>query len=96
MAKGVVWITTSWVGELEDPMAHLRPLTEEAGLEVRIDSRGRDLTEEELIAGLPGVMVSVPSNDPFNERTLPHADSLRLIARTGVGLNSIDLKAATA
>ena len=96
MSKGIVWITTTWVRHMEDPMKWLRPLEEEAGLEVRLDSQGRDLTEAEVRAGLPGVVVAIPSNDPYNERTLPAGDSLKIIARTGVGVNSIDLKAATA
>lgn len=76
-------------------MKWLRPLEDEAGLEVRLDSQGRDLTEDEVKAGLPGVVVVIPSNDPYNGRTLPAGDSLKIIARTGVGVNSIDLKAAT-
>jgi len=95
LAKGIVWVTTTWIQGLEDPMRHLRPLEREAGLEVRIDSTGEEMTEEEVIRGLPGVVVVMPSNDPYNERTLAAADSLRMIARTGVGLNSIDLAAAT-
>jgi phosphoglycerate dehydrogenase-like enzyme len=79
---------------LDDPMSYLKPL-EAAGLEILIDSTGREPTEEEMIQKLPGVVVSMPSNDPYNERTLAAADSLRLIARTGVGVNSIDLDACT-
>ncbi|MBI4251528.1 MAG: phosphoglycerate dehydrogenase [Candidatus Tectomicrobia bacterium] len=94
MAKGIVWITTTWMYGFQDPMRYLKPL-EDLGLEVLIDSNGRDATEEEMIRKLPGVVVAMPSNDPFNERTLAAADSLRLIARTGVGVNTIDLEAAT-
>lgn len=76
-------------------MRYFRPLETEAGLEVRIESNGVDRTEEELIASLPGVVVTFPSNDPYNERTLPAGADLRHIARTGVGFNSVDLAAAT-
>ena len=94
MPKGIAWVTTSWVGGLEDPMRCFRPLEAEAGLEVRIDSNGLDRTEEEVIAGLPGVVVAFPSNDPYNERTLAAGTDLKHIARTGVGYNSVDLDAA--
>ena len=95
MPKGIAWVTTSWLNGLEDPMRYLRPLETEAGLEVRIDSTGVDKTEKELLAALPGVVVTFPSNDPYNERTLAAAPDLRHIARTGVGFNSVDLAAAT-
>ena len=95
MSKGIAWVTTSWLSGLEDPMRHFKRLEAEAGLEVRIESNGVDKTEEELIASLPGVVVTFPSNDPYNERTLAAATHLRHIARTGVGFNSVDLDAAT-
>jgi len=94
LPKGIAWVTTSWLNGLEDPMRHFRPLEAEAGLEVRIDSNGLDKTEEEVIAGLPGVVVAFPSNDPYNERTLAAGTDLRHVARTGVGFNAVDLDAA--
>ena len=95
MSKGIAWVTTSWLNGLEDPMRHFKRLETEAGLEVRIESNGVDKTEDELIAALPGVVVTFPSNDPYNERTLAAATHLKHIARTGVGFNSVDLDAAT-
>ena len=94
MAKGIVWITTTWMQGFKDPMRYLKPL-EDMGLEILIDSNGKDATEEEMLQKLRGVVVAMPSNDPYNERTLAAAGSLRLIARTGVGVNSIDLDACT-
>ncbi|MEK6709512.1 MAG: phosphoglycerate dehydrogenase [Nitrospinota bacterium] len=94
MAKGIVWITTTWMQGFKDPMRYLKPL-EDMGLEILIDSNGKDATEEEMLQKLRGVVVAMPSNDPYNERTLAAAGSLRLIARTGVGVNSIDLEACT-
>ncbi len=95
MSKGIAWVTTSWINGLEDPMRYFRPLETEVGLEVRIESNGVDRTEEEIIAALSGVVVSFPSNDPYNERTLSAGTDLRHIARTGVGFNAVDLDAAT-
>jgi phosphoglycerate dehydrogenase-like enzyme len=94
VAKGIVWITTTYFGGLKDAMALLRPL-EEAGLELRVESRGTHFKEDELIAGLPGVVATLPSNDAYTARVLAAAEDLKIIARTGVGLNSIDLEAAT-
>lgn len=94
MAKGIAWITTTYFGGLKDAMALLRPL-EEAGLELRVESRGVRFKEDELIAGLPGVVATLPSNDAYTARVLAAAPDLKIIARTGVGLNSIDLEAAT-
>ncbi len=94
MDKGIVWITTTWINPMEDYDAYLSPLRE-FGFSIKIDSNGRDLTEEELIQGLPGVVVTFPSGDPYNKRTLKHAKDLRLIARTGVGYNAIDVEEAT-
>ena len=95
MSKGIAWVTTSWLSGLEDPMRHFKRLETEAGLEVRIESNGVDRTEDELVASLPGVVVTFPSNDPYNERTLAAGTHLKHIARTGVGFNSVDLDAAT-
>ena len=95
MAKGIAWITTTYFGGLKDAMALLRPLEEEASLELRVESRGLHFEEDELIAGLPGVVATLPSNDAYTARVLAAAGDLKIIARTGVGLNSIDLEAAT-
>ncbi|MED5579220.1 MAG: phosphoglycerate dehydrogenase [Nitrospinota bacterium] len=94
MDKGIVWITTTWINKMKDYDAYLSPLRE-YGFTVKINSFGRDLTEEELIDGLPGVVATFPSGDPYNKRTFAYAKDLRLIARTGVGYNSIDVEEAT-
>ncbi len=94
MDKGIIWITTTWINQMKDYDAYLSPLRE-YGFSVKIDSHGRDLTEEELIEGLPGVVATFPSGDPYNKHTFKYAKDLRLIARTGVGYNSIDVQEAT-
>ena len=65
MSKGIAWVTTSWLSGLEDPMRHFKRLETEAGLEIRIESNGVDKTEEELIASLPGVVVTFPEQRPL-------------------------------
>ncbi|MEE9256525.1 MAG: phosphoglycerate dehydrogenase [bacterium] len=96
MANGIVWITTTWIDGLKCVGDLLQPLAGEGGLEVRLDAKGVHLSEEEVIRGLPGVVATMPSNDIYSERVFSEAKDLRIIARTGVGLNAIDLDAATA
>lgn len=96
MAKGIAWVTTTWILELKDPMTLLRPLEDEAGLEIRLNDSGIHMSEAQLLAELPGVVASLPSNDEFTARVLAAASDLKIISRTGVGLNSIDLAAAAA
>ncbi|MFB3817246.1 MAG: phosphoglycerate dehydrogenase [Candidatus Methylomirabilales bacterium] len=53
-------------------------------------------TEDELIELLQGVEGTICSTDPFTARVLKAAPQLKVIARTGVGYDAIDLDAATA
>ena len=54
---------------------------------------GRKLTANELRALLPGVEAVIASTEPYDAETLAAAPDLRLIARTGVGMDSVDLEA---
>jgi D-3-phosphoglycerate dehydrogenase len=53
------------------------------------------LTEEELLLQLQGVRASVAGFEPYTRRVIEANPSLRVIARVGVGFDSIDLEAAT-
>jgi phosphoglycerate dehydrogenase-like enzyme len=66
-----------------------------AGLEVVRAPRFGPLGEDELIAALRGAAAVIASSDPYTERVLDACPELRVIARTGVGYDSIDLEAAT-
>jgi phosphoglycerate dehydrogenase-like enzyme len=68
---------------------------EEAGLEVIRNPYGRLLTEDEVIAHLPGVLATFASVEPYTERVFRAAPDLRIIARFGVGYDKIDVPAAT-
>jgi phosphoglycerate dehydrogenase-like enzyme len=46
----------------------------------------------ELLRGIDGAIVS---SDPFTARVIQAADRLRVISRTGVGYDAVDLPAAT-
>lgn len=51
--------------------------------------------EDELIELLKGVDGIIAGSHPFTRRVLYSADKLKIISRTGVGVDTIDLKAAT-
>jgi phosphoglycerate dehydrogenase-like enzyme len=68
-----------------------------AGLEFVFPPMTRPaLTEDELLAILPGCVAAIAMPDAYTPRVLAaSAPTLRLIARAGVGYDSIDLDAAT-
>jgi phosphoglycerate dehydrogenase-like enzyme len=67
-----------------------------AGLSVRYAPRLADRSPDEL-AELVGDSVAVIADaDPFDASVIARASQLRVIARVGVGLDSVDLDAATA
>ncbi len=52
-------------------------------------------TEEELIGLLRAIDGAIVSTDPFTARVIQAADRLRVISRTGVGYDAVDVPAAT-
>jgi D-3-phosphoglycerate dehydrogenase len=66
-----------------------------AGLELVISPRGTDRTPEQLTEVLGDAVAAIADADPFDADVLARARALRVIARTGVGLDSIDLEAAS-
>ena len=67
----------------------------DAGMELVMNTRGRLLTEEELIAALPGVFATMAGGEPYTERVFASAPGLRLVSRFGVGYDQVDVAAAT-
>jgi len=63
--------------------------------EVRLNPYRRALTEDELITQLKGIDAVFAGGDPFTARVIDSADRLKVIARDGVGLDRVDLNAAT-
>lgn len=66
-----------------------------AGLKLRICPRSDRRTPEQLSEVLGDAVAAIADADPFDAAVLRAAGQLRVIARTGVGLDSIDLEAAT-
>jgi D-3-phosphoglycerate dehydrogenase / 2-oxoglutarate reductase len=65
------------------------------GCEIVFNPRGRTLSEEELAAALPGVAATIAGTEPYTDRVLAGAPELKVVARSGVGYDAIDVAAAT-
>lgn len=94
MTKRAVWVGTPFILNFEDPMEMFRPLVDE-GLEVRLDECRGHMPEEDVIACLPDVEAVIAGAEPYTRKVLESAHALRVIARAGVGVNNVDLPAAT-
>jgi phosphoglycerate dehydrogenase-like enzyme len=68
-------------------------LSEEADLV--LCEEGRSLREDELLARLPGIDAVIAAEERYTKRIFDGAPGLKLIARDGVGLDSIDIAEAT-
>jgi phosphoglycerate dehydrogenase-like enzyme len=69
---------------------------EQAGLRIRLAPKHGARSEAELRALLNGAAAAIVSTDPFDALTFRAHPALRVVARVGVGVDSIDLAAATA
>jgi D-3-phosphoglycerate dehydrogenase len=67
----------------------------DAGLEVRMEPKLGERSSAELIELLGDAVAAIADADPFEESVFDAVPSLRIVARTGVGLDSVDLEAAT-
>ena len=53
------------------------------------------LTEDQLMEKYPGVVAHIAGSDKMSARALQGADKLKIISRLGVGIETIDIEAAT-
>jgi phosphoglycerate dehydrogenase-like enzyme len=67
----------------------------EAGLALRVSPRERERSADEMVELLDGAVAAIADADTFDADVLARSPALRVIARTGVGLDAIDLEAAT-
>ena len=66
----------------------------DAGFEVAMCPKGKHpFNEDDLIEILSGVSASVAGSEPYTRRVIEASPDLRVIARTGVGFDAVDLKA---
>jgi D-3-phosphoglycerate dehydrogenase len=88
----IVVITSEVILDAQGP--HLEMLRN-AGMEVRYPSR-RGLTgEAETIEAVRGAAATIAGSEPYTERVLASLPELRVISRSGVGVDRIDLNAVT-
>jgi len=89
--KGRVLVTTVPFGEVDR-----RPLEilESAGLEVMLNPLNRKLTATDLAGLIEGVDYLIAGTEMIDDSVFARADRLKLIARVGIGLDSVDLAAA--
>lgn len=88
--KKVFVSTVPFADKDETPLRLLR----EAGVECVINPLGRKLKESELAELIPDFDVLIAGTEPVTDRVMANAPRLNLIARVGIGLDSVDLHAA--
>ncbi|MBL8089807.1 MAG: hypothetical protein KF758_07915 [Anaerolineales bacterium] len=89
--KHRVLITTVPFGEAE---RYPLDLLESNQIEYMINPIGRRLKEEELIEMIPDFGILIAGTEPITEKVIASAPRLGLIARVGIGLDSVNLIAA--
>lgn len=86
-----VYISTTPFGQ-----ANRRPveLLERLGVPYRKNDLGRRLTSDELVERLEDSTILIAGTEKIDAKVLRSAKNLKLIARVGVGLDSVDLNSA--
>src|SRR5436309_2018015 len=69
-------------------------LLEAARVRYQLNPFGRRLTEPELVELIHDVSILIAGTEPITSEVMEAAPQLRLIARVGIGLDSVDLEAA--
>ena len=70
-------------------------LLRDAGFEFTYPAKAAQMTEEEILATLKGVVASMAGSEPYTRRVMAANPQLRVIARAGVGYDAVDCAAAT-
>ncbi len=92
MGKIRCLITSYFIQPGDEADRHLQ----DAGIETAFQPRRGLRDEDEVIRIAQGFDAVIASIDPFTDRVLAALPRLRIISRTGVGYDAIDLGAATA
>ena len=80
--------------QLQHTIAAHKARFDEHEIELVLPPVVQQLSEDELIALLPGIDGVVVGDDPLTERVLDAGDRLQVISKWGVGIDNIDLAAA--
>jgi phosphoglycerate dehydrogenase-like enzyme len=67
----------------------------ERGIDVKLSDIGPHSSEDDVIAELMGVDATLATTEPYTRRVLESVDKLKIVARSGVGYDAIDVAAAT-
>jgi D-3-phosphoglycerate dehydrogenase len=62
--------------------------------ELLFNTKGKPLTEDELIVMLKGCDGCIAGLDPFSRLVIESSDTLKVISRYGTGIDNVDIKAA--
>jgi D-3-phosphoglycerate dehydrogenase len=74
-----------------------RAILEQSGFELRLPPGGADLSrEDDFAAALAGCEAAIAGTEPYTASLLERAAQLRVIARSGVGYDAVDVAAADA
>ena len=84
----------TWPGFDPDD-GEVRRLLKAAGVEAVLRPKVGPRSPDEVVEIMEGACAAVVSTDPFDASVFERLPGLRVVARTGVGLDSIDLDAAT-
>ena len=84
-------ITTIPFGEKD---RHPLNLLEQSGIEYLINPTGKKYTEQELAEVITDFDFIIAGTEPITDYVMNQASNLKLIARVGIGLDSVDLAAA--
>ncbi|MFJ4336228.1 MULTISPECIES: NAD(P)-dependent oxidoreductase [unclassified Streptomyces] len=85
-----VLITTDYLRPCDEVDEYLRA----EGLTTRHVPMAGPRDPEELVAALQGVDAALVANEPMTADVLARAERLRVVVRTGVGYDSVDVRAA--
>ena len=87
-------VVVTWPGYDVDAPTSGR-LLRDAGLSIRLEPKMGARTPAEVITLLGDAVGVIASNDPFTADVFEACPNMKVIARTGVGVDSIDMPAAT-
>ena len=90
---GRIVVVTYPAFDADDP--HTGGVLRAAGFEVRLEPRVAERRPDEVLAFMADATAGVVSTDPFDRDVLVGCPRLRVLARVGVGVDTIDLDAAT-
>jgi D-3-phosphoglycerate dehydrogenase / 2-oxoglutarate reductase len=80
---------------LADLQAPFVGALKKAGLELVYHGHPAQMNEEQLLAALNGIEASLAGSEPYTARVLAAHPQLKVIARVGVGYDTVDVDAAT-